>query len=133
MLTWILALANGIIFVFSIWFSRFHDLSELWHWLLMAIAAVLVICITAANQAKLDKNMRYVIDSLSRVETRQRKDITQRLRDYYERIVNGVGEAEIVDPLSAVATGGYFPSSGRVRDLIPKPQFGEPNDDARPN
>ena len=142
MLTWISAVANGIIFVFSIWFSRFHDLSKLWHWLLMAIAVLLIMWITAAKEAKADRQAhqqasshRFAEHKLTALEDsvnvmkdeKEQEKVIHALEDYYEEIIRIVGEAEIVDPLSARATRGLFPSSGRVRDVIRPPKFEKQN------
>ena len=131
--TWMSALANGILFTIPIWLGHFYESLPWLYWVGVGIAGILIICITAANQVKLDKSFRHILDGLSRMETQQREGITQRLWEYYERIVKGVGEAEIVDPLSAMATRGLFPSSGPVRDIIQEPESGEANDDVRPN
>jgi len=102
----------------------------------MAIAVVLVMWITAAKEVKADRQARQqasfhqfnvdvlteVREAIGRIENREHQEaVAKAVGDYYEEIVKTVGEAKILDELSAVATSGHFASSGSVRDLIPKP------------
>ncbi len=155
MLTWSLAIVNGLLFSFSIWFSRVHDFSQWWHWVVVITAGILVVVSTTIERRETERYRREQIRQLHSIsqesaesktamenavntmkDEKERKKVSEAIETrehYYEEIIKRVGEARIVDDLSAVATGGLFPSSGSVRDVIPKPQFGKPNDDVSPN
>jgi len=155
--TWISALANGILFTIPIWLGHFYHSSPWLYWPGVGIAGILVIWITAAKEVKTEryrreqtKEHRSMAQAVIGVENivnamkdeQERKKVIQALDHYYERIVRAVEGMQVSAGMRGVfgvntlggANMGLVPIKGPdVRDIIPKPQFGEPNDDVIAN
>ena len=157
MLTWTSGIVNGIVFIFSIWFSHVSDFSQWWHWLVVIIAAILVVVITtverreaqryrheeAREHQSMTQNVEAVQHAVNQMKDGQeREKVIEALEDYYEEIMRAVEGMQVSAGMRGVlgvnrlggANIGWVPRRGpNVRDIIPTPQFGKPNDEVRPN